>query len=129
MINVFDKPFSNFVGWTGGVGQGLTVSGSGLLWDIDSSDTYEFRAGGSSVFTVSGVGSAFNGGNLNLSSNKIVGVADPTDALDAVNLQTLQAQGGGGDVSTWSQFPATQNVDIAGFQLLDVGTINGLDNS
>ena len=67
-------------------------------------------------------------GQLDMSANKIINLATPTDNADATTkLYVDTAASGGG--SAWSTYPALQTVDISGYTLDNVATIASLDAS
>jgi len=94
-VNMANNAFSNFVGFTGGIGQALTVDSSGMRFDTDGFDQYDFRIGGvqKAVFTTAG--HALSGGSLNMSTNKIVNVVDPTNPQDVATRAFVLANAGG----------------------------------
>ena len=97
-INLHSHSFTNFVGYTAAVGQGLTVDGTGNIYDLPAGDQYNFRIAGSSEFVVADGASAFNG-PLSMNTNKITSVVDPTNAQDAATKAYVDLVGGGGGVS------------------------------
>ncbi len=57
---------------------------------------------------------------------KITDLATPTQPSDAVTKAYADALVISGGASTWSQYPATQNVNMAGYNLNSAGNVNGL---
>lgn len=55
-----------------------------------------------------------------------VSASDPAQAVTKTTIAALrEAMGGGGDASTWSQYPATQDVDMDGHDVVGLPTYSG----
>ena len=82
-IDTHSHAFTNYIGFTGLVGQADVFDATGVVHSMPIGDTYTWNVGGVSKFVVSSAGNAMNGGNLNMNSNKIVNVTDPASNQDA----------------------------------------------
>ena len=120
-LNMDDNAITNFIGWTAGIGQAFAVQSTDATWEMGSNDFYRWRIGGNTKMVLT----EFVLGMQNL---RIEQLADPIAGQDAVNLQTLNTALSTVDVSQWANFPAVNNVNVAGFQLTNTIAINGIGN-
>ena len=60
-MNVHSHSFTNYVGYTGLVGQAVTVDGTGVINDLPTGDQYNWRINGSSIFTIGSTGLGITG--------------------------------------------------------------------
>ena len=92
--------------------------------DIESEDNIKINSTG----VVDVYGTSMNVyTEIDMSNNKITNLATPTDPTDAATKAYVDASGG--SASNWATFPAVQNVDISGFTLDNVATIDTQDAS
>jgi len=104
-VNMQNNAFTNFIGWTAGIGQAFAVQPSGATWDLGTNDFYIWRIGGfSEMVLTSGV--------LGMQNKRIENVLDPIAQQDVATRAFVEAQAGG-DASQWSTFPALQQVNMA----------------
>lgn len=96
--------------------------------DITAEDN--IRLGATGTVVIYGQGGIQVQNAINMSSNKITGLAPPTAGTDAVNLQFLLDYhgdtGATGNAQYWSVFPARQDVNMAGFKIaecVEVGSV------
>lgn len=62
---------------------------------------------------------------LDMNAHKIINLATPTDASGAATKGYVDTLGG----TNWASFPATQNVDMSGFSLTNVGGISNVSGT
>ena len=87
--------------------------------------------GGGGSQDLSGVlaqGNSAGANTINMNNNKITNVATPTDISDCATKGYVDAIAAA-DAALWSQFPAVQNVDMSGYKLDNIPTIDTLDTS
>jgi hypothetical protein len=92
--------------------------------DIESEDNIKINSTG----VVDVYGTSMNVyTEIDMSGNKITNLATPTDPTDAATKAYVDASGG--SASNWATFPAVQTVDMSGYKLDNVATIDAQDIS
>lgn len=119
-VNMANFAFSNFAGWTAGVGQAFSVNPTNFTWDqLSATHFYEWNLGGFNEMQLSQT-------DLNMFNKQITNVVDPLNPQDVATRAFVLAQAG--DASQWSTFPALQNVDFANNAILNPTSITGIAN-
>ena len=119
-MDVHNHSFTNFVGWTGLVGQGLTLDATGAIYDLPTGDQHAFRVNGTQEFVVAG-GALGANSPLSMNSNKITSVTDPTNPQDVATKAYVDS--GGVTEFTDSTFRIKDNIDDTRKLAIETGGI------
>lgn len=109
-----------------GVVTALITEGNGISVEESGNDFVVSVIANSTTQLVTG---QCNGDTANSPKNIINLVAGTNVAIslsessDALNYTINASGGGGGDASTWSEFPATQDVDMDGFEIVGLTSL------